>query len=390
MKETFGRTSDTAEVDLYTLRNAHGLEARITNYGGILVSLMVPDRNGRMSDVVLGFDTLDGYLNEHPCFGALIGRYANRIAEGRVTLEGRTYQLTRNNGENHLHGGLRGFDKVLWTAAERESMDGQALNLSHVSRDGEEGYPGTLTVEVTYILTNDNELKIDYSAATDRATVINLTHHSYFNLRDGGRNDILEHELWIDADYFLPIDQWSIPTGEIKSVKDTPFDFTKLSPIGAHIGQEDLQLAYGNGYNHNWVLNKPGRSTAPAAVVYDSTSGRIMEVATTEPGLQFFSGNFPDDKYGGKLGRRYPSRSGLCLEAQHYPDSPHHAGFPSTVLRPGETYLQSTTYRFRAGDRPEFSFAPGVGNSRLTRTLPLFRGNQKPVDPLGAQHRDKH
>src|ERR1700688_4366004 len=212
MKETFGRTSDTAEVDLYTLRNAHGLEARITNYGGILVSLMVPDRNGRMSDVVLGFDTLDGYLNEHPCFGALIGRYANRIAEGRVTLEGRTYQLTRNNGENHLHGGLRGFDKVLWTAAERESVDGQALNLSHVSRDGEEGYPGTLTVEVTYILTNDNELKIDYSAATDRATVINLTHHSYFNLRDGGRNDILEHELWIDADYFLPIDQWSIPT----------------------------------------------------------------------------------------------------------------------------------------------------------------------------------
>jgi aldose 1-epimerase len=347
MKESFGITSDGVEVGLYILRNTHGLEARITNYGGILVSLIVPDRNGKFSDVVLGFDDLEGYLNEHPCFGATIGRYANRIAAGRISLEGRAYQLTRNNEGNHLHGGLKGFDKVVWSAAERESVNGSALDLRFVSRDGEEGYPGTLAIDVTYTLTNDNELKIDYTAATDKTTIVNLTHHSYFNLRDAGASDILEHELRIDADYFLPINQSSIPTGEFKAVKGTPFDFKQLTPIGARIGQEDLQLVYGNGYNHNWVLNKPGRSSAPAAVVYDSTSGRVMEVLTTEPGLHFFSGNFPDGKFGGKGGKTYPSRSGLCLEAQHYPDSPHHAEFPSTVLRPGEIYLQTTSYRFR-------------------------------------------
>lgn len=348
MKESFGITSDGAEVDLYTLRNVHGLEARITNYGGILVSLMVPDRKGEMSDVVLGFDNLEGYLNEHPCFGAIVGRYANRIAAGVVTLEGRTYQLTRNDGENHLHGGVRGFDKVVWNAAEREGRNGSALGLRYVSADGEEGYPGTLSVDVTYTLTNENELKIDYTAVTDRTTVINLTQHSYFNLRDSGSCDILEHELRIDADYFLPIDQSSIPTGEIRAVKETPFDFKKLTPIGARITQEDRQLIYGNGYNHNWVLNKQGHLSTAAAVVYDSISGRVMEVLSTEPGLQFFSGNFPDGKFGGKLGKSYPSRSGLCLEAQHYPDSPNHPEFPATILRPGETYFQTTTYRFRS------------------------------------------
>jgi aldose 1-epimerase len=348
MKELFGITSDGAEVDLYTLGNVHGLEARVTNYGGILVSLMVPDRKGEISDVVLGFDNLEGYLNEHPCFGAIVGRYANRIAAGAVTLEGRTYQLTRNDGVNHLHGGVTGFDKVVWNAAEREGMSGTALGLRYVSPDGEEGYPGTLTVDVAYTLTNENELKIDYTAVTDRTTVINLTQHSYFNLRDSGSCDILEHELKIDADYFLPIDQSSIPTGEIRAVKETPFDFTKLTPIGARIAQEDRQLVYGNGYNHNWVLNKQGHLSTSAAVVYDSISGRVMEVLSTEPGLQFFSGNFPDGKFGGKLGKSYPSRSGLCLEAQHYPDSPNHPEFPATIVRPGETYFQTTTYRFRS------------------------------------------
>jgi aldose 1-epimerase len=348
MKESFGISKDGAEMGLYSLRNAHGLEARITNYGGILASLIVPDRNGEFSDIVLGFDNLEGYLKEHPCFGATIGRYANRIAGGVVNLDGRAYQLTKNNGGNHLHGGLKGFDKVLWTATEREGANGPALDLRYASRDGEEGYPGALTVDVTYTLTNANELKLEYRAVTDKTTIVNLTHHSYFNLRDAGASDILGHELRIDADYFLPIDQFSIPTGEVRAVKETPFDFTKLTPIGARIGQEDPQLVHGNGYNHNWVLNNPGQLLAPAAVAYDSNSGRVMEVLTTEPGLQFFSGNFPDGRFGGKGGNIYPSRSGLCLEAQHFPDSPNHPRFPSTVLRPGEIYLQTTIYRFRS------------------------------------------
>jgi aldose 1-epimerase len=347
MKESFGTTSDGVEVGLYTLRNAHGLVARITNYGGILVSLMVPDRDGKFDDVVLGFDNLEGYLNEHPCFGATIGRYANRIAKGLITLEGLTYQLTPNNDGNHLHGGLKGFDKVVWAAAERETVHGMALDLKYVSRDGEEGYPGTLTVGVIYTLTNKNELKIEYTAETDQTTIVNLTHHSYFNLRDAGRSDILGHELRIDADYFLPIDQSSIPTGEIRAVQGTPFDFTELTPIGSRLDHDDRQIVYGDGYNHNWILNNPGHALAPAAVVCDSASGRVMEVLTTEPGLQFFSGNIPNGKFGGKGGRTYPARSGLCLEAQHYPDSPHHSGFPSTVLRPGEFYGQKTIYRFR-------------------------------------------
>jgi aldose 1-epimerase len=346
MKESFGMTTDGAEVGLYTLRNVYGLEAGITNYGAILVSLMVPDRKGKFSDVVLGFDNLAGYLNEHPCFGATIGRYANRIAAGRLSLEGKAYQLTRNNEGNHLHGGLKGFDKVIWIAAERKSAIGPALDLRYVSRDGEEGYPGELTVEVTYTLRDDNELQIDYTATTDKTTIVNLTHHSYFNLRDAGATDILGHKLTIDADHFLPIDQSSIPTGEIRTVKGTPFDFRKLTPIGTRIGQRDLQLLYGNGYNHNWVLNRPGQLLTPAATVCDSTSGRMLEVLTTEPGLQFFSGNFPAGKFGGKGGKTYPSRSGLCLEAQHYPNSPQHSEFPSTVLRPGENYLQTTKYRF--------------------------------------------
>jgi aldose 1-epimerase len=347
MKESFGLDLDGVEVALYTLRNRYGLEAKITNFGGILISLMVPDRNGQFSDIVLGFDHLEEYFNEHPCFGAIIGRYANRIAEGRITLEGTAYQLTRNSEGNHLHGGLKGFDKVVWTAAERQSKNGPALDLTYESGDGEEGYPGALTAGVTYTLTNANELQIEYTARTDKTTIVNLTHHSYFNLRDAGASDILQHQLRINADFFLPIDRSSIPTGEIRAVQGTPFDFTELTPIGARIGHEDLQLVNGNGYNHNWVLNKTGQSLASAAVVYDSISGREMEVLTTEPGLQFFSGNLPDGKFGGKGGKAYATRSGLCLEAQHYPDSPHQSKFPSTVLRPGEIYSQTTMYRFR-------------------------------------------
>jgi aldose 1-epimerase len=347
MKESFGITSDGSEASLYTLGNAHGLVARITNYGGILVSLTVPDRHGKLSDVVLGFDTFEGYRNEHPCFGAIIGRYANRIASGLITLDGREYQLTQNDQENHLHGGLKGFDKVVWAATERESASGSALDLRYVSPDGEEGYPGNLTAQVTYSLTNENELKIDYAAVTDQTTVINLTNHSYFNLRDAGATDILGHELTIDADYFLAMDRSAIPTGEIRSVEGTPFDFRSPTAIGSRIGRDDPQLTYGEGYNHNWVLNNPRRTLAPVAVVCEPTSGRVMEVFTTAPGLQFFSGNFPGGRFGGKLGKPYPSRPGLCLEAQHYPDSPHHAGFPSTILRPGEIYSQTTIYRFR-------------------------------------------
>jgi aldose 1-epimerase len=346
MKESFGITPQGAKVELYTLRNAQGLEAKITNYGGILVSLTVPDRDGNLDDVVLGFDELGGYLNEHPYFGATIGRFGNRIAGGRFSLDGTAYQLATNDEGNHLHGGLKGFDKVVWEAAERESGQGAALDLKYVSRDGEEGYPGTLAVGVTYTLTNQNELRIDYTATSDKTTIVNLTHHSYFNFRDAGASDVLEHQLRIDADHFLPIDRSSIPTGEIRGVKRTPFDFTIMTPIGARIGHEDLQLFYGNGYNHNWVLNKPGQSTRLAATVYESVSGRLMDVLTTEPGLQFFSGNFPDGKFGGKGGKAYPSRSGLCLEAQHYPDSPHHSEFPSTVLRPDGLYTQTTIYRF--------------------------------------------
>jgi aldose 1-epimerase len=346
MKESFGITSEGIEVELYTLTNVRGLEARITNFGGILVSLMVPDRHGEFADVVLGFDQLSGYLNEHPYFGATIGRFANRIAAGRFSVDGGTYQLATNSDGNHLHGGLKGFDKVVWQATVLERGNGPELELEYISRDREEGYPGTMAVSINYTLTNENELRIGYTATTDKTTIVNLTHHSYFNLRDGGKSSILEHDLKIDADCFLPIDRSSIPTGEIKAVQGTPFDFRKVTPIGARISQEDPQLFYGNGYNHNWILNKEGPSPRLAASVYESTSGRLMEVLTTEPGLQFFSGNIPDGKFGGKGGQAYPSRSGLCLEAQHYPDSPHHSGFPSTVLWPNELYSQTTIYRF--------------------------------------------
>ena len=344
-KESFGKTSDNQEVDLYTLTNKNGVEARIITYGGILVSLKTPDRNGNLGDVVLGYDGLEGYLKNSAYFGAIIGRYGNRIAKGAFSLNGRQYALARNNGENHLHGGTKGFDKVVWKAKAANGSDGVGLSLSYVSKDGEEGYPGNLSVRVVYTLTNNNELKIDYSAATDKDTVVNLTHHSYFNL--AGEGSILNHQLTINADRFTPVDEGLIPTGELRSVRATPMDFTQPTPIGARIEQREQQLSFGKGYDHNWVLNRTGPGLAPAARLYDPATGRVVEVSTTEPGLQFYSGNFLDGVRG-KGGRTHNMRSGLCLETQHFPDSPNKPGFPSTVLKRGGKYASTTVYKFSA------------------------------------------
>jgi len=348
-KASFGKTADGQNVDIFTLTNKRGLEVKITNFGGIITSLKVPDRNGKFDDIVLGFDSLDGYLKGHPYFGALIGRYGNRIAKGRFTLNGHEYKLAVNNGENHLHGGLKGFDKVVWTAHSAKIRDGVALKLTYLSKDGEEGYPGNLRVIVVYRLTNQNELKISYSASTDKDTVINLTSHSYFNLAGQGSGDILNHELSINAARFTPTDAGSIPTGELKSVTGTPFDFTtsKLHKIGERINNDDEQLKFGNGYDHNFVLNGRMGKLRQAAVAYEAGSGRLMEVWTTEPGMQFYSGNFLDGTLTGKDGKVYQRRSGFCLETQHYPDSPNRPSFPTTVLRKGELYHSLTVHKFK-------------------------------------------
>jgi aldose 1-epimerase len=343
-KESFGKTADGQNVDLYTLRNVHGVEAKITNYGGIVTSLKVPDRRGKFDDVVLGFNDLDSYLKGHPYFGALIGRYGNRIAKGRFTLNGVEYKLAVNNGENTLHGGLKGFDKVVWTAQESKAKSGPALTLTYVSKDGEEGYPGNLNVRVVYTLTNNNELRIDYTATTDKDTVTNLTHHSYFNLAGEGNGDILSHQVLINATRFLPTDAGSIPTGELRNVAGTPFDFRKLMAIGARINQDEEQLKLGNGYDHTWIIN--GRGMRLAAQAYEPTSGRRMQVWTTEPGMQFYTGNFLDGTLTGKSGKIYPRRSGFCFETQHYPDSPNHPAFPTTTLKKGATYRSTTIYKF--------------------------------------------
>ena len=347
-KQMFGKMPDGTAVDIYTLRNASGVEARITNYGGIVVSLKVPDRNGKFDDVVLGYDNLDGYLkNNSPYMGALIGRYANRIAKGTFKLNGTEYHLAVNNGANHLHGGLKGFDKVVWTAAPLRVANGAALKLTYVSKDGEENYPGNLTATVIYTLTDANELRIDYSATTDKRTIVNLTSHSYFNLAGQGMGDILKHQLFMNASRFTPTDAGAIPTGELKSVRGTPFDFTKPTEIGARIDQDDQQLKFGNGYDHNFVLIK-GKRLSLAAIVKEPTTGRVMQVSTTEPGMQFYSGNFLDGSITGKDGKVYQRRYGFCLEAQHYPDSPNEPKFPSVVLNPGQRYTQTTIYKFSA------------------------------------------
>jgi aldose 1-epimerase len=343
-KQEYGKSADQQTVDLYTLTNARGMEAKITNYGGVVVSLKAPDRSGKMEDVVLGYENLDGYLNDKRYFGGIIGRYGNRIAKGKFSLNGQSYTLARNNGENHLHGGIKGFDKMVWQAKEIKSPDGAALELTYFSKDGEEGYPGNLSVTVVYTLTNNNELKIDYSATTDKDTVVNLTNHSYFNL--AGKGNILNHEVMLNADRFTPVDKGSIPTGELRSVKGTPMDFTQPTAIGARIEQKDEQLIFGKGYDHNWVLNSSGGALALAARVSEPGSGRVMEVHTTEPGIQFYTGNFLDGTAKGKGGQLYEHRSGFCLETQHFPDSPNKPGFPSTVLKPGQKYATTTIYRF--------------------------------------------
>ena len=346
--EPFGKTDRGEAVSVYTLKNAHGVAVRVMDYGGIILSLLVPDRSGRLDDVVLGYDSLAGYLRSSPYFGALIGRYGNRIAHGRFALDGKTYTLAKNNGPNHLHGGLRGFDKVVWAVTPFEHSDSVGLVLRYTSPDGEEGYPGTLRTTVTYTLTSANELIFDYSATTDRATPVNLTQHSYFNLAGEGKGDILGHVVTLNADRFTPVDSTLIPTGELKSVAGTPFDFRRPTPIGARIDQDDVQLRYGPGYDHNFVLNKSGGGHDPtfAARVYEPGSGRVMEIYTTEPGLQFYSGNFLDGTLHGKKLVVYRRRYGFAMETQHYPDSPNKPTFPSTILHPGESYHSRTTYRF--------------------------------------------
>jgi aldose 1-epimerase len=342
-KESFGKTKTGKEVFLYTLTNGKNSTVKITEYGGIVTSLSVPDKTGRMDDVVLGFDTLEPYLAGHPYFGALIGRYGNRIAKARFQLNGKEYALAANEGRNHLHGGTVGFDKVVWNASETQDGGADGLRLTYLSRDGEEGYPGNLDCTVTYSFNDQNELSIEYSAVTDRPTVVNLTHHSYFNLKGAGSGDILDHRMMIRAEKFTPVDSESIPTGERRAVTGSAMDFTQPRIIGSRIQEVT------GGYDHNYVLaENPTRAPALAAVVDAPGGGRKMEVWTTEPGIQFYSGNYLDGTINGKGGKIYSKQGGFCLETQHFPDSPNQPAFPSTLLNPGETYRQRTIYRFIA------------------------------------------
>jgi aldose 1-epimerase len=342
----FGDLTDGRTVQLYTLTNANGMKVSITNYGGIITEVIVPDKKGNMGDVVLGYDNLSGYLEVTPYFGALIGRYGNRIARGKFMLNNQEYPLATNNGPNHLHGGVQGFDKLLWTAKEIESGDNVGLELSYVSKDGEEGYPGTLTVKVNYILTNQNEIRFEYEATTDKPTICNLTNHSYFNLKDAGKTPILGHILMIDADKMTPVNETLIPTGELTPVQDTPFDFRNPKVIGRRINEDTEQIKFGQGYDHNFVLNGTTGELRKVAVLSESESGRVLEVFTEEPGVQFYSGNFLDGTITGKNGTVYAYRHGLCLETQHFPDSPNKPDFPTTTLNPGEVYKTTTVYKF--------------------------------------------
>lgn len=345
-RDLFGTMPDGTEIEAFTLTNVHGIEIHAITYGAIITSLRTPDRHGRLGDIVLGFDGIDGYLNDPPYFGAVIGRYGNRIAKGRFTLDGTTYELAKNNGENHLHGGLRGFDKIVWDAAPFQNEMGVGVIFRHTSPDGDEGYPGALTVEVSYTLTDQDELIVDYLATTDEATPVNLTQHSYFNLAGDGGGDILGHVLRLDAGRYTPVDAGLIPTGEIASVEGTPFDFRTPTAIGARIGDDHEQLTRGLGYDHNFVLDRDGDGLVHAARVVEPTTGRTLDISTTEPGIQFYSGNFLDGSITGKSGHVYRHRTGFCLETQHFPDSPNQPSFPSTILRPGETYRSQTGFRF--------------------------------------------
>jgi aldose 1-epimerase len=343
-KKPYGKMPDGKAVDLYTLRNAKGMEVDVITYGGVVTSVRVPDRTGKIGDVVLGFDSLDGYRNGVRYMGALIGRYGNRIGKGTFTLDGKTYTLAKNNGPNALHGGGKAFDNVVWSAKESTAGDGAGIELTHSSPDGEEGYPGNLSVKVIYSLSDANELVIQYSATTDKPTIVNLTNHSYFNL--AGKGDILGHVVTLQADKFTPVDATLIPTGEIRTVKGTPFDFTTPHKIGERISAADEQIKFGNGYDHNFVISAKGSGRRLFARVSEPGSGRVMEVLTTEPGVQFYTGNFLNGMHKGKGGVPIVFRAGLCLETQHFPDSPNKKNFPSTVLKPGQTYRSETVYRF--------------------------------------------
>ncbi len=340
--EPFGKTADGQAVDVATMTNGKGIEAKVITYGGIIISLKAPDREGKPGDIVLGFDNLEGYLRGHPYFGAIIGRYGNRIGAAKFALDGVEHRLAANDGPHHLHGGIKGFDKVVWKIERAEAKGDEAiLKLSYLSKDGEEGYPGNLKCAVTYTLTADNELKMRYEATTDKATVLNLTNHSYWNLAGQGNGDILGHELMLNADRYTPVDEGLIPTGELKSVKGAPMDFTRPMAIGSRIKQVDI-----GGYDHNFVLNGKARKMQPSATVYEPTSGRLMEIRTTEPGVQFYTGNFLDGTLTGKDGKVYKKHYAFCLETQHFPDSPNKPNFPSVVLRPGEKYETVTIHAF--------------------------------------------
>jgi len=345
-QQEFGKMPNGESVQLFTLKNKNGIEISITNYGGIITALKTFDDKGLLADIALGFDTLERYLQPHPYFGAIIGRYGNRIGKARFTLDGVTYTLAKNNGENSLHGGNEGFDKKLWKARPEPGETAQTLVLEYTSPDGEEGYPGTLRTEVRYTLSDDDTLRIDYRATTDKKTVVNLTNHTYFNLAGQGNGDILNHEIEIRASRFTPVDAGLIPTGELRSVEGTPFDFRKPHRIGERIDSKDEQIRRGGGYDHNFVLDREGEGLSLAARVVEPVAGRALEVWTTEPGVQFYTGNFLDGTITGKGGKVYGRRSGFCLETQHFPDSPNQPSFPSTVLEPGQEYRSTTVWKF--------------------------------------------
>ena len=346
-RERFGVAPDGKPVDVYTLVNARGIRTRILTYGGIIQTLETPDRAGKLDDVVLGFDDLQGYVKSSPYFGAIVGRYGNRIARGRFTLDGQTYTLATNNGPNHLHGGIKGFDKVVWGAESFRGDTAVGLVLTHTSPDGHEGYPGTLRSKVTYTLTNRDELVIDSEATTDKATIVNLTNHTYWNLAGDGTRDIVGHVMMIESSAIVPVDSTLIPTGQLLPVAGTPFDFRTPTPVGARIADPHVQIRYGGGYDHTFVVNRPsGPALSHAVRLTEPTTGRALDIFTTEPGVQVYSGNFLDGSFAGKRGRVYRRRFGLALETHHYPDSPNQPGFPSVVLRPGETYRTRTVFRF--------------------------------------------
>jgi aldose 1-epimerase len=345
-KQSWGTMASGENIDLYTLRNAKGFEATITNYGGRLVTLKVPDRAGNFDDIVLGFDSLEPYLQKNPFFGALAGRYANRIANGQFSLDGHKYTLLKNNGPNALHGGLKGFDKVAWNGGVHSTSHGPALQLSYLSKDGEEGYPGNLNATVTYSVGPGNELHIDYRATTDKNTVLNLTNHSYFNLAGHAHGKVLDHRVMINAARFTPVNSTLIPTGELRNVEGTPLDFRQPTAIGDRIDSSDEQMKFAQGYDHNFVLDHSGSGPVLAARISHPQSGRVMEVLTTQPGMQFYTGNHLEGEIKGKNGAVYRFRGGFCCETQHYPDSPNQPAFPTTELKPGQTFQQTTIFRF--------------------------------------------